>query len=221
MESSLQRIENCAYKPREETANVLTHLVGVFFGVAVLSLLVSLASIDGDVWRVVSFSIYGSSLVLLYSFSTLYHFFRGPHLKHIFRILDHVSIFFLIAGTYTPFMLVNLRGIWGWCLLGVIWGLAAIGISFKIFMTGRWRTLSVVVYILMGWMVVIAFKPLLDAITYFGIMWLVAGGCAYTVGVVFYLLKKLPYHHAIWHCFVLMGSACHFVAMLFYVLPMN
>ena len=221
MESSLQRIENRAYKSREETANVLTHLVGVFFGVAVLSLLVSLASIYGDVWRVVSFSIYGLSLVLLYSFSTLYHFFHAARLKHIFRILDHVSIYLLIAGTYTPFTLVNLRGVLGWSLFGVVWGLAAVGISFKIFMTGRWRAISVVAYILMGWIVVIAFKPLLDAITFHGIMWLVAGGCAYTIGVAFYLLKNLPYHHAIWHCFVLMGSGCHFVAILVYVLPMN
>ncbi len=205
----------------EEAANFVTHVIGVVLSTAALSVLVTLASLYGDFWRVISFSVYGVSLVILYLFSTLYHAFRSPRVKRVFRILDHISIFLLIGGTYTPFTLVSLRGPWGWALFGVIWGLAVVGILFKTVMTGRWNTFSSIIYILMGWIVLIAFKPLMDVIPLPGILWLIAGGFAYTFGVAFYACKKLPYHHAIWHCFVLAGSACHFWAILFYVLPMN
>jgi hemolysin III len=210
-----------SYNPKEETANVITHLIGTILSIAALSLLVTLAALYGDVWRIISFSIYGAALVLLYLSSTLYHSFRSEHLKRIFRIFDHVSIYLLIAGTYTPFTLVSLRGTWGWSLFGAIWGCALIGIVFKIMMTGRWSILSSIFYVLMGWIVVIAFKPLLAAVPLPGVIWLIAGGCAYTLGVVFYINKQWSYHHAIWHCFVLAGSACHFCAILLYVLPMN
>ncbi len=221
MESTTCKEDVQAYKPKEEFANVITHFVGTLLSVAALSLLVTLAALYGDVWRIVSFSIYGAALVILYLSSTLYHAFRSPRLKHIFRILDHVSIYLLIAGTYTPFTLVSLRGTWGWSLFGTIWGCALVGIIFKIMMTGRWRIMSSIFYILMGWIVVIAFKPLIAAVPLPGVIWLIAGGCAYTFGIVFYINKQWLYHHAIWHCFVLAGSVCHFLAIFFYVLPLS
>ncbi|MDP8243601.1 MAG: hemolysin III family protein [Candidatus Hinthialibacter antarcticus] len=206
------------YTPAEERANILTHLAGVILGVIALIGMVVEASSNGDAWRIVSVSIYGATLVILYSTSTLYHAVQAPDLKRTFRIFDHISIYLLIAGSYTPFTLVTLRGAWGWSLFGVIWGLALVGIGLKIFTTGRWRVISSLVYIGMGWVAVIAFKPLVDAIAYDGFLWLLAGGLFYTFGVIFYIKKNLPYHHAIWHCFVLAGSACHFYAVYFYVL---
>jgi hemolysin III len=208
------------YTPKEEAANCITHFLGVLLSIAALSVLVSLAALYGDVWRVVSFSIYGSTLVILYAISTLYHTFQSPRLKYLFRIFDHISIYLLIAGTYTPFTLVNMRGAWGWTLFGIIWGLALCGIIIKISQTGRWNLLSNLFYILMGWTVIIALKPLINSVPLPGIGLMVAGGCAYTFGVAFYAYKKLPYHHAIWHCFVLAGSLFHFLAILWYVLPM-
>lgn len=209
------------YTPAEEAANYLTHGLGAAFSVAALGLLVTLAALYGDVWRVVSFSIYGSALFLLYTFSTLYHAVRSPQLKRVFRVLDHISIYLLIAGTYTPFTLVSMRGPWGWSLFGVVWGLALAGVVFKLFTTGRWGIASSIIYILMGWVVLIAFKPLIEAVPTPGVLWLFVGGCAYTIGVVFYTLKRMPYHHAVWHCFVLAGSVCHFIAIFLYVLPME
>jgi len=221
MESISRDVEAFYFTPGEERANIITHGIGVVASVAAAGSLITLAVFYGDVWRVVSFSIYGTSLVLMYLISTLYHALRSPKAKHVLRILDHISIYLLIAGTYTPFMLVNMRGDWGWPILGVIWGLAATGIIFKIFMTGRWDVVSSIMYILMGWIVLIAFKPFVNAVPLNGILWLAAGGCAYTGGVAFYSYTQLPYHHAIWHCFVLLGSICHFCAILFYVLPME
>lgn len=209
------------YTVGEEIANSITHGIGAGLSVAGLTLLVALAAIYGDVWRVVSFSIYGSSLVLLYLASTLYHSIQHPKVKRILRIFDHSAIYLLIAGTYTPFTLVSLRGPWGWTLFGLVWGLALLGIAFKTVFIGRYEKLATAAYVLMGWLVVIAFKQMLVAIPPGGIVWVVIGGVVYTLGVLFYAWEKLPYNHAIWHLFVLGGSACHFFAILLHVLPVN
>lgn len=203
---------------RAEIANCLTHGIGAGLSMAGLAILVSFAAKEGDPWKLVSFTIYGSAMVILYLASTLYHAFLSPRAKKIFKILDHSAIFIAIAGTYTPFTLVSLRGPWGWTLFGVAWGLAILGITFKIFFVNRFRLLSVVVYILMGWMVVIAQQPVRDMIPPGGIAWMVAGGLSYTAGTAFYASRK-PMSHMIWHLFVLVGSICHYMAVLFYVLP--
>ena len=204
----------------EELANSITHGIGIFLGTAALVLLVVFASLYGNAWHIVSCSVYGSSLVLLYTASTLYHSFRRPRVKHVFRIIDHVSIYVLIAGTYTPFTLVPLRGAWGWSLFGVVWGMALCGIIAKIFFIHRFEILSTLLYLVMGWIVVIAAKPMLQKVPWHGILWLAIGGLAYTIGVIFYAIdKKLSYAHAIWHVFVLVGSICHFFAVMFYVVP--
>ena len=209
------------YTVGEEIANSITHGVGAALSVAGLTLLVVLAAIYGDVWRVVSFSIYGSSLVLLYLASTLYHSIQQPKVKRILRIFDHSAIYLLIAGTYTPFTLVSMRGAWGWTLFGVVWGLALLGIAFKTIFIGRYEKLATAAYVLMGWLVVFAFKEMLVMIPPGGIIWMVVGGVVYTLGVLFYAWEKLPYNHAIWHLFVLGGSICHFFAILFHVLPVR
>ena len=189
------------------------------FSIAGLVLLVIRAVLYGDVWQVVSFSIYGTSLILLYLASTMYHGFRSKRIKEILRIFDHSAIYLLIAGTYTPFLLVTLRGAWGWSLFGVIWGLALFGILFKLIFGPRYEIVSTAFYILMGWVVIIAIKPLIAALPAAGLFWLIAGGLAYTGGVVFYAWEKLPYNHAIWHAFVLAGSFFHFFAIFFYLTP--
>jgi hemolysin III len=202
----------------EETINAWTHGLGALLSLAGLVVLVIMAARYGDAWHIVSCSIYGATLVLLFSSSALYHSCRSERAKHICRIIDHASIYLLIAGTYTPFLLVNLRGGWGWSLFGVIWGLALAGIVFQVFFVSRFRVLQTVIYLLMGWLVVIAVKPLLTRVALPGLLWLLAGGLSYTVGALFYLWKKLHYHHAVWHLFVLAGSICHYFAILFYVL---
>jgi hemolysin III len=208
-----------AYTLGEEIANSLIHAFGTALSVAGLAVLVVLAAIHGDAWRVVSFSIYGSTLVILYLASTLYHGVQHPRLKAILQIVDHTSIYLLIAGTYTPFLLVSLRGAWGWTLLGVIWGLALIGIGFQTVFVRRQGKVSIMTYILMGWLCVIALREMLINIPTGGLIWLAVGGVLYTMGVLFYVWHKLPYNHAIWHLFVLGGSTAHFLAVLLYVLP--
>lgn len=211
------------YQPTkgEELANSITHALGAGLSIAALTILVVFSSIDGDPWRIVSFSVYGACLTTLYTASTLYHSFQSERLKYYFKIMDHSSIYLLIAGTYTPFTLVHLRGGWGWSIFGIIWGLTIVGILFKMFFINRFNILSTVIYLLMGWLIIIAFKPAMENIPVGGLYWLLAGGLAYSLGVVFFLWEKLPYHHAVWHLFVLGGSICHFFAMLFYVLPPN
>ena len=204
---------------KEETLNAWTHGLGALLSLVGLAVLAFMASRHGDVWHIVSCSTYGVTLVLLFSSSTLYHSFRSERVKHIFRIIDHASIYLLIAGTYTPFVLVNLRGKWGWSLFGVVWGLALAGIVFQIFFVSRFRVLQTLIYLAMGWLAVIALKPLLTRVPLPGLVWLLAGGLSYTVGALFYLWKKLPFHHAVWHIFVLAGGVCHYFAILFYVLP--
>ncbi len=207
-----------AYTRGEEIANSVSHGIGTALSVAGLAILVVLASLYGDVWQIVSFSIYGASLVLLYLASTLYHSFQNHRIKRIFKVFDHISIYLLIAGTYTPFLLVNMRGPWGWTMFGIIWGLAIAGIVFKILFIHRFRMLSLLIYILMGWLCMITIKQMVESIPTAGLIWLGAGGLFYTLGVLFYVWKKLLYGHFIWHLFVLGGSICHFFAILFYVL---
>ena len=207
------------YPPREELANSLTHGLGAVLSVAGLVLLVVFSCRFGDTWHVVSTAVFGSTLVLLYTSSTLYHSFRGNQIKQVLRKFDHAAIFLLIAGSYTPFVLVTLRGPWGWSLFGVVWGLAIIGVALKFWFAGRFRLGSTLIYIGMGWLVMVAIKPLLAALPSGGLQLLIAGGLCYTGGTGFYLWKRLPYHHALWHLFVLGGSACHWAAVFFYVVP--
>jgi len=209
------------YSLTEEIANSVTHGIGAALAVAALSILVTYAGLFGDTWRVVGFTIYGVSLVLLYLFSTLYHAFQNPRVKAVFRVLDHAAIFLLIAGSYTPLTLVTLRGAWGWTLFGVIWGIAAIGIVTTVAFMNAPKWLTALIYVIMGWLAIVAIKPLVAALPTGGMVLLAAGGLSYTGGVVFYVWERLPFNHAVWHLFVLGGSACHYFCMMFYVLPMD
>ncbi|GAB4220734.1 MAG TPA: hemolysin III family protein [Spirochaetota bacterium] len=205
---------------REEIANVITHSIGIALGIAGLAILVVFASIKGDPWKIVSFSIYGASIIILYSASTIYHSIKNVTLKKIFQIVDHSSIFILIAGTYTPFVLVNMRGPWGWTLFGLVWGLAISGIIIKSFLGTGGDKLSTVVYLAMGWIIVIAFKKMITSIPLMGIVWLVIGGLCYSLGAIVFLLENnMPFNHPVWHLFVLAGTVTHFFGILFYVLP--
>jgi hemolysin III len=207
------------YSNREEIANAISHGIGVLLSIAALVLLVVNATMHGDIWHIVSFSIYGASLVILYSCSTLLHSFQNRKLKDVFEILDHAAIYLLIAGSYTPYLLVTLRGPLGWSIFGIIWGLALSGMILKIFYVKRFILISTLCYILMGWLIVFAFKPLYENLALGGIVWLVIGGLLYTFGSLFYVWRRVPYHHAIWHLFVLAGSICHFFSINLYVLP--
>jgi hemolysin III len=199
-----------------EWANTLTHGLGVALSVAGLSVLVPVACWSNDAWRIASASVYGSILVVLYLVSTLYHAARHPRLKRLLRVLDHGSIYLLIAGTYTPFTLVNLRGGLGWTLFGVIWGLALLGL-FWLIVLGRMGGVSVLIYIAMGWTALAVLKPTIEAVDTPGLVLLVTGGLAYTLGTIFFLWTSLPHHHAVWHLFVLAGSILHYFAVLLYV----
>jgi hemolysin III len=205
------------YSNHEEIAHCLSHGVGACLSIAGLVILVVHAAHQGDAWLMVSFSIYGSTLIAMFLSSTLYHSFINPTAKHILKIIDHSMIYLLIAGTYTPFMLVSLRGPWGWTLFGIIWTLALLGISLKIVLIGKNRILSTFIYVLMGWLCVIALKQMIASIPPAGMRWLVAGGLFYTIGAVFYVWRKLPFNHAIWHLFVLGGSTCHYFSILYYI----
>ena len=205
--------QNPLYTLGEEIANSVTHGIGVALAVAGMITLVILAAIYGDTWQVVSFTIYGLSLIILYLASTLYHSVQHPQAKRIFRRLDHTSIYVLIAGTYTPFLLIGVRGTMGWTLLAIVWSMAVAGILWKIFFIGRFEVLATIMYVFMGWMGVIAFRQLLVNVPPTGVTMLFAGGIVYTIGVLFYAWEKLPYNHAIWHLFVLGGSICHFFAV--------
>lgn len=207
------------YSIGEEIANSITHGIGLVLAIAGFAILTVSASIYGNAWHIVSCGIFGLTLILLYTASTLYHSVQLPRAKTVLRVIDHSAIFFLIAGTYTPFTLVNLRGPWGWSLFGVIWGLAVAGVLLEIFFPRRWPALAIGLYVGMGWTVVIALKPLLSALALGGLVLLVAGGLAYTSGIAFYAWRRLPYHHAVWHLFVLAGSILHFFSILFYVIP--
>jgi hemolysin III len=200
-------------RPHEELANTLTHGFGVVASVAVCAVLVVRASLLGDAWKIVGAAIFGATLISLYAASTLYHAVRSQPVKARLKVVDHAAIYLLIAGTYTPFTLVDLRGGWGWSLFGVIWGLAALGVVFKLYFTGRFSRLSTAIYIGMGWLVVIAIVPMIREMAPVVLGWLLAGGVAYTAGTIFYHSRRIPYSHAVWHLFVLGGSMCHAIAV--------
>jgi hemolysin III len=202
------------YSLKEEIAHSIIHGLGALFGIVALTVLIVLASLYGTTSHMVSYIVYGSSLILLFLASTLYHALPHMKAKRIFKVADHAAIYLLIAGTYTPFLLLNLKGDWGLALMITVWGLALVGVTFKLFFTGRFKLFSTLTYIFMGWIVVIVAKPLSEALSPESFFWMAAGGLAYMLGTVFYLNKKLPYHHAIWHVFVLAGSICHFVAVV-------
>jgi hemolysin III len=202
----------------EEIANAATHGIGAALSVAALSILVILAGTQGDAWRIVGFSIYGATLIILYLSSTLYHVFPGPRAKRFFRLLDHTSINLLIAGTYTPITLVTLHGTLGWTIFVLIWGLAAAGVLRDLFIPNV-RFLAIALYIGMGWLALFAIEPIMRVATVELLAWFVAGGLLYTIGVAFYAWKSLKYHHAIWHLFVLGGSITHFFGILFHLAP--
>ena len=207
------------YSTGEEIMNGITHGIGAGLSVAGLVILVVLAALYGDHWHIVSFSIFGATLIVLYTASTLYHSISSPRAKTILKKLDHSAIFLLIAGTYTPFVLVSIRGAWGWSIFGVVWALALFGITMKFISVFRYQKLAVVLYLFMGWLGVIAAKEIAGAIPTPSLVLLVAGGLSYTTGVIFYALRKMPFNHGIWHIFVLGGSVSHFFSVLFILPP--
>ena len=207
------------YSPLEERINIVSHAVGLVLSVIALVLMLVRASESGEVLYVVSAAIFGISLIALYAASTLYHSAKDPKARSRLRINDHATIYILIAGTYTPFTLITLNGWVGWTIFGVSWGMAIVGVAVKIFFTGRYDVLSTLMYVLMGWIIMLAIKPLIANLASEGLFWLVAGGIAYTTGAVIYGIKKINYNHAIFHQFVLLGSLCHFISVYFYVLP--
>lgn len=208
-----------SYTVPEEIAHALTHGVGAVLSVVALVVMLMWTTAYGNALHVVAVSIYGGSLILLYTASTLYHSFPWPRVKAYFQQLDHAAIFLLIAGTYTPFMVINLHGVWGWSFLSVAWSIAIIGVAIELFVKNPPKWLSLTLYLGLGWMALVAIKPMIDNVEPTGLLLLLAGGLAYTLGVVFYVWHSLPYHHAIWHLFVLAGSAFHFFAIFYYVLP--
>jgi hemolysin III len=207
------------YTPQEEALNTISHGIGVVLGLVWLIILVRRSVQFGDSLQIASFSIYGVSLILLYTASSLYHGLRNPRLKRFFKVMDHVNIYLLIAGSYTPFLLVGIQTQSSKVLFYVIWGLALAGILFKVLFIQRFQKASVGVYVLMGWLSVVMIKEMIANIPLGGLIWLGAGGVAYTVGVIFYSMKKVPYMHFIWHLFVLTGSICHYIGILTYLAP--
>lgn len=209
------------YPPREEKVNIISHASGLILSVIALVLLVGRANLQGDIRYLVSVGIFGISLIVLYAASTLYHNAKAAELRTRLRIFDHASIYILIAGTYTPFTILVLGGRTGWVIFGVVWSLALIGIILKLFFTGRFQIISILMYIFMGWVIVFAIKPLINNLSSDGLLWLFAGGVAYTSGAIIYGIKKIPFNHAIFHICVLLGSVCHFISVYFYVLPLK
>ncbi|UCE84937.1 MAG: hemolysin III family protein [Deltaproteobacteria bacterium] len=207
------------YSAAEEIAHAVTHGLGLILSAAGLVALVAAATLRGTTWHVVGCAVFGVTLVLLYAASTLYHGVTSPRAKRVLRQVDHAAVFLLIAGTYTPFTLVNLRGSWGFTLLALVWGLAILGVALHVAIPRGARRLSVPLSLAMGWLVVIALEPLVRSVHPEGLLLMVLGGVAYTLGVVFYTWRRLPYNHLIWHLFVMAGSACHFSCVLGYVIP--
>lgn len=206
------------YSGSEEIASSLIHGIGIVLSIAGLAALVAFAARDGEVRHVASVSVYGASLILLYTASTLYHGIPSPRAKPVLRTLDHAAIFLLIAGTYTPFTLISLKGAWGWSLFAIVWLLAFAGIGLELAGV-KSRRIMAGLYVSLGWIGLVAIKPLLASIDAGGLWLLFGGGAAYTLGVPFYLWRRLPYNHALWHAFVLLGSVLQFLAVLLYVLP--
>jgi hemolysin III len=206
------------YTKGEEIANAVTHGVGTLLAISALVLLIVFSAKFGNVWYVVSYTIYGSCLVILYLFSTLYHSIPNDKAKKVLRIFDHASIYLLIAGTYTPFALTILRNHGGWIIFGVVWGAAIIGITIKVFFTGKFQVVSTIMYVIMGWLIVFYLKTIILYLPTTGLVLLVVGGIVYTLGSVLFLFDKIAYNHSVWHLFVLGGSTCHFLCILLYLL---
>ncbi len=211
------------YTPGEETANAVTHVVGSHLGAAMVAILCYAAVMSGTdiAWKIVSSCIFGASTIFLYSISAAYHAVSHPPAKKVLKVMDHMGIYFLIAGTYTPFCLQSLRSTGhaaiGWTIFGIEWAAVAAGVVFKVKTTGKFKKLSTFAYIVMGWVALAAIVPIFRALGWLGTMWLLIGGASYTLGTVFYLWKSLPYHHFIWHMFVLAGTVCQFFSILWYV----
>lgn len=206
------------YEEKEERLNVISHGFGLILSVVALILLLIATKDSKELIDIVSIGIYGASLIVLYSASTFYHYSKHPELRRKLNIIDHACIYILIAGTYTPFTLIVLKGWIGWTIFGISWGLALLGVILKIFYTGRFDKISTAAYILMGWLIIFAINPLISNLSFEGLMWLFGGGVSYTIGAVLYSIKKIKYNHAIFHIFVLGGSFCHFMAVYFHVL---
>ncbi len=209
------------YSEAEELANRMTHGAAALLSLVGLVVLVVAASRTGDPYRIVSSAVFCSVLSIFYIISTLYHTLRNPRVRYVFRILDHAGIFLVIAASYTPFTLVSMREGNGWALFGVVWGLAIAGAVFKSFMTHRLAFLAPVLYIALGWLIVVDLEGLLTMVPIKGVLWLFAGGLCYTLGIVFYAIDRIPYNHAIWHLFVIAGSLCHYLSILWYVVPLK
>lgn len=202
----------------EEQLNAWSHGIGAALGIVALVLLIVFSNDESKPWSLFSVIIYGISIIILFLSSTLYHAVKGEKLKHNFRIVDHISIYLLIAGTYTPVLLILLRDSHGWTLFWVVWGIAAFGLILKLFFTGRFELFSTLLYLVMGWLIVFDFSNLSDAIGPTGVLWLFAGGLSYTVGIIFYAIQRIPYNHVIWHLFVLGGAICHFFMIFNHVI---
>lgn len=215
----LEQYHLVAYSEAEELLNRLSHGLAAILSIPGLVILLLVAAASGDPYRITSCAVFGSVMSIFYLISTLYHTVRRPRVRYIFRILDHAGIYLLIAGTYTPFTLVSLRSGNGWALFAVVWGLAIAGVVFKTFMTHKLAFLAPVFYIALGWLIVIDLEELLTMVPVRGVTWLVAGGLSYTLGIVFYAVDRIPFNHAIWHLFVVTGSLCHYLAILWYVAP--
>lgn len=214
-----QKVVEGAYSIAEEIANSVTHGIGALLSIAALVLMVVLSITQSSTIAVVASAVYGSSLILLFLASTLYHSVQRAHVKKSLKIFDHCAIYLLIAGTYTPFMLISLRGAWGYTMTAIIWSLALFGVIFKIFYTEKFPKLSLFTYIFMGWLIIVASSELMSKVPVGGLVLLVVGGLVYTLGTIFYAFDKIPYNHAIWHGFVLGGAICHFFAIYLYVIP--
>lgn len=206
------------YSPQEEKLNIRSHALGFVLSIAALLALLMSAAQNGTVWHWIAYSVYGISQVAVFLASTLYHSAKEPQLRHKLNIFDHASIYLSIAGTYTPFTLITLKGPWGWTIFGIVWGIAIAGIILKFFFTGKYKLLSTIGYVAMGWIIVIAIKPLINHLPLAGLLWLAAGGFFYTLGAVLYQIKRIPYNHAIFHFFVLIAWACHFIAIYGYTI---
>lgn len=206
------------YSPQEENLNVASHGVTLILSIAALMLLWVSAAQQGTVWHWVSYTIYGTSQVSVFMASTLYHRAKEPKLRYRLNIFDHASIYLSIAGTYTPITLITLRGPWGWSIFGIIWTIAIAGIILKFFFTGRYKLLSTISYVAMGWIALVAIEPLINNMAVGGLMWLAAGGLFYTLGAVLYQIKRIPYNHAIFHFFVVIAWGCHFIMVYYFTI---
>ena len=205
------------YNPKEEKLNIYTHFIGIILSLFGLFILLYKSITEGDTLQIISYCVFGISMITLYSASTLYHSAINPIKRAKLKIFDHVSIYLLIAGSYTPFTLVSLKDFDGWMVFSIVWTFALIGIIIKLFFTGRFKIISTLMYVFMGWMIVFSWNDLKLSLSAEGINWLIAGGISYTIGAVLYSIKKIPYNHAIFHLFVLVGTFCHFISVLFYV----